>query len=106
MTNPDPTLPLDPVEEVNALRKRIAELEAEKKAKEGWTTPTPTGMIDHDFVGQQAPPHYTWAGINLAGQQCHECSQCGALVRIDMQGLHTTFHGIVNGVAAYNGVQL
>lgn len=64
------------------------------------------GIVDTDYVGNTDLPTFDWAGTTIGNQMTMECSQCGSLVRADNTDKHATMHGILNGVANYNGIQL
>lgn len=63
-----------------------------------------SGIIDRDFVGRKREPHFQHVG-SMGGQNVVQCDQCGSLVRESGTSAHVVFHGILNGVADYNGVQ-
>lgn len=59
------------------------------------------GIVDKDFVGTHAPVEFIFVGTSMG----NECNQCGTMVRTSGEDQHRTFHGLVNGVLDYNGVQ-
>lgn len=84
--------------EILALKKQVADLTAVKAE-------ATKGIVDHDFVGNHTTPTYFHAG-SMGGQNVTECNQCGAMVRDAYQVAHNVHHGILNGVADYNGIQV